>query len=97
MLQLKGRTVEKTIQTEVGKTLLDLAASHGIDLGYDCTLGTCAHCRCYVSEGADLLAAPTDEEIARLGLEEIESGFRLGCQAIVRREGQITAVNHPYS
>jgi len=96
MLTLKGRTVAKTVDIKVGQTLLDHALANGIDLGFSCTRGTCARCRCYVEEGRDLLGAPTDAEFDRMDEEELEQGYRLGCQAVVVREGDVRAVNRTY-
>jgi 2Fe-2S ferredoxin len=96
MIELTGRNGTKTVENEKGKTILDLALKHGVDWGFSCTRGTCARCRCLVSEGLDQLAKPTDEELDRLEAEEIEEGFRLGCQAIVKGDGRIVAANKPY-
>ncbi|HZG57477.1 2Fe-2S iron-sulfur cluster-binding protein [Paenibacillus sp.] len=96
MLTLKGRTVVKTVEAEIGKSLLDHALAHGIDVGFSCTRGTCARCRCYVEEGRALLNEPTDAEFDRLDEDEIEQGYRLGCQAVIRRTGDVRAVNRTY-
>ncbi|WP_128894453.1 2Fe-2S iron-sulfur cluster-binding protein [Longirhabdus pacifica] len=96
MIVLKGRTIEKEITPELGKTLLDLAVQHKIDWNHACTRGTCAKCRCKIEAGYPLLNAPTKEELARLTKEEIEQGFRLGCQATMVQDGEVKALNKPY-
>jgi 2Fe-2S ferredoxin len=96
MLKLKGRTIEKSVNEETGLSILDLAMKHEVDWGFSCTRGTCARCRCHISEGMELLNDPTDEEFDRLDEEEIEQGYRLACQAIVKGQGTISAVNKPY-
>ncbi|WP_040951200.1 2Fe-2S iron-sulfur cluster-binding protein [Gorillibacterium massiliense] len=96
MINLKGRSVSKQVASEPGKTILDIALKNDVDWGFSCTRGTCARCRCLITEGLDQLAKPTDEEFDRLEPEELEEGFRLGCQAIVKSEGSITAVNKTY-
>ncbi|GIQ71037.1 (2Fe-2S)-binding protein [Xylanibacillus composti] len=96
MLTLKGRTKELTVQTETGQTILDLALKHDVDWGFSCTRGTCARCRCYIEEGRELLAEPTEAEWARLDEEELEDGYRLGCQAVIRTEGTVRAVHRTY-
>ncbi|WP_166239334.1 2Fe-2S iron-sulfur cluster-binding protein [Paenibacillus turpanensis] len=96
MITLRGKTVEKTIDEGVGMSLLDLALKHGIDFQFSCTRGTCARCRCYVDEGKELLNEPTDEEWDRLDEDEIEEGYRLGCQAVVKQAGVIRATNKTY-
>jgi 2Fe-2S ferredoxin len=49
-----------------------------------------------VQEGFELLSESSDAEWDRLGPEELEAGYRLGCQAYVEREGSIKAVNKTY-
>ncbi|MDF2671298.1 MAG: ferredoxin [Paenibacillus sp.] len=96
MLDLKGRTKKATVAAEKGLTILDHAMKHDVDWGFSCTRGTCARCRCLVTEGAEALSAPNDAELDRLEPEEIEQGFRLGCQAEVRRDGQISVALKTY-
>ncbi|WP_248925416.1 2Fe-2S iron-sulfur cluster-binding protein [Paenibacillus hamazuiensis] len=97
MLELKGRKVQKQVDAEKGMSILDLALKHEVDWGFSCTRGTCARCRCLVTEGLEHLAKPTDEELDRLEPEEIEGGFRLGCQALIKQqEGTIVVVHKPY-
>lgn len=96
MITLTGRTVTKTVETQLGKTLLKIAQEASIDWQFNCSRGTCARCRCIVQEGAELLAESSDAEWDRLGPDELDAGYRLGCQAIVEREGVIVAVNKTY-
>lgn len=96
MITLTGRTVTKTVEPEVGTSLLKLAQAAGVDWLYNCSRGTCAKCRCIVTEGASLLAESTDEEWDRLGPEELDAGYRLGCQAVVAKAGTIVARNKTY-
>jgi 2Fe-2S ferredoxin len=96
VLELKGRKVQKTIEPETGLTILDHALKAEVDWGFSCTRGTCARCRCLVTEGRELLAPPTEEEELRLEPEELERGFRLGCQAKVKRTGAIVVLHKPY-
>ena len=49
-----------------------------------------------MQEGADLLSESSDAEWDRLGPDELDAGYRLGCQALVEREGVIKAVNKTY-
>lgn len=97
MIELKGRTLTKEVEAEPGLSLLDHAMKHGVDFSFSCTRGTCARCRCLVTEGAQYLEDVTDEEWDRLEPEEFDEGFRLGCQAIVKSDaGRIAAVNKTY-
>jgi ferredoxin, 2Fe-2S len=96
MLELTGKQITKTVPAEAGKTLLDLALQHGIDVGFSCVRGTCGRCRCRIETGMEHLNRVTDEEWDRLDEEELEQGYRLGCQASIRSDGDIKAVHKPY-
>ncbi|WP_028610519.1 2Fe-2S iron-sulfur cluster-binding protein [Paenibacillus harenae] len=97
MIVLKGKTKTAVVEAEAGMTLLDLALKHDVDWSFSCARGTCARCRCIVTEGADQLEGITDEEWDRLEPEEFEEGYRLGCQAVVKSaDAQITAANKTY-
>ena len=97
MIRLRGRTKEAEVAPEAGLTILDLAMKAGIDWGFSCTRGTCARCRCLIEEGGQYLEDVTDAEWDRLEPEELEEGYRLGCQAVVKAgAGAIRAVNKPY-
>lgn len=97
MIELKGRTKTAVVEAEAGLSLLDLAMKHNIDWSFSCARGTCARCRCLVTEGGDQLEGITDEEWDRLEPEEFEQGYRLGCQAIIKSaDAKISAANKPY-
>ncbi|RJE90030.1 (2Fe-2S)-binding protein [Paenibacillus sp. 1011MAR3C5] len=97
MIELKGRTITATVESEAGLTILDHAIKHKVDWSFSCTRGTCARCRCLVSEGKEFLEEITDQEWDRLEPEEFEEGFRLGCQAVVKEDaGRIVAANKTY-
>ena len=80
----------------VGATLLELAEAHRAGWLSNCRRGTCARCRCLVTEGMEFLSAPNEAETERLTPEELEQGYRLGCQARVERAGRIAARHAPY-
>jgi 2Fe-2S ferredoxin len=96
MIELIGRMQSKTVEAETHLTILDLALKHGIPWAFSCTHGTCARCRCQVSEGASLLSEPTEQELDRLEPEEFEQGYRLACQTKVKSEGHVKVKNVPY-
>ncbi|MDG0813119.1 2Fe-2S iron-sulfur cluster-binding protein [Cohnella rhizosphaerae] len=97
MLTLKGRTIERQTEPRVGATLLELALAAGADWQFNCSRGTCARCRCLVTEGGEHLAESTDAEWDRLGPDELDAGYRLGCQArVANAGGAISAVNRTY-
>ncbi|GIP25574.1 hypothetical protein J23TS9_07040 [Paenibacillus sp. J23TS9] len=95
-MKLKGNTIEKMVVPEPGKTILQHAKDHEIDWQHMCKRGTCARCRCQVLEGAEFLEEPTEAEHKRLDPEEFDEGFRLGCQAVVKTSGIISARNKTY-
>ncbi|RUS48162.1 2Fe-2S iron-sulfur cluster-binding protein [Cohnella sp. AR92] len=96
MITLIGRTRTAVVEPRTGISLLNLAKEAGVDWQFNCSRGTCARCRCIVAVGADLLAEVTDAEWDRLGEEELEQGYRLGCQAVIEREGTLEARNKTY-
>ncbi len=96
MLDLKGRFIGKSVEAEKGHSLLDLALKHDIDWGFACTKGNCARCRCLVEVGLEHLSEPTDQEKSRLDQDEINEGFRLGCQSILLSDGYVKAINKTY-
>ena len=97
MIELKGRTKTAVVEGEAGLSLLDLALKHNVDWSFSCARGTCARCRCLITEGADQLEGITDVEWDRLEPEEFDEGYRLGCQAIVKHaSASISAANKPY-
>jgi 2Fe-2S ferredoxin len=84
------------VEGRTGATLLEQALAAGVDWGFNCSRGTCARCRCLVESGGELLEEASDAEWDRLGPEELEQGYRLGCQAVVKEPGDVKAVNRPY-
>ncbi|MEB3102812.1 2Fe-2S iron-sulfur cluster-binding protein [Ferviditalea candida] len=96
MLELKGKRTQKDVGTVIGRTILEHALEHKVEWGFSCVRGTCARCRTFVAEGRDNLGEPTKAERDRLDPEEIEEGYRLGCQAVIVKEGRIVVVNSTY-
>ncbi|MFF2482148.1 2Fe-2S iron-sulfur cluster-binding protein [Paenibacillus sp. NPDC058071] len=97
MIELKGRTKSAVVPSAAGLTILRLALQHKVDWSSNCTRGTCARCRCLVTEGADGLEGITDAEWDRMDPEEFEAGYRLACQAVIKDEAvMVKAENKPY-
>lgn len=93
---LTGRTIEREVRPEIGASILQLADKNKVDWYSNCKRGTCARCRSKVLEGAEYLSAPNEAETARLEPEEIEAGYRLGCQATVEKTGRVVVKHAPY-
>ena len=68
--------VEKTIQSDRGKTLLDSAIENNIDAPYSCKGGACATCIAKLKSGEVEL-----EQNYILTDSEIEEGLIITCQA----------------
>lgn len=96
VLELKGRTIQKHIVPEVGMSILELAMKNDVDWNSYCKRGTCARCRCHVDAGPENLSEPNEAEQWRLTEEEIEEGFRLGCQTKVVKPGKASVKHSPY-
>lgn len=96
LITLRGRSVQREVKTVLGTTLLKLAEQHEVDWSSNCRRGTCARCRCLVTEGMEFLSEPNPAEIARLEPEELAQGFRLGCQATIVKDGECKVEHAPY-
>ena len=93
-LELTGRTIHKHVTPVVGSSILELADRNGVDWMSNCKRGTCARCRCHVSAGMEFLTEPNAAELDRLEAEELEQGFRLGCQARIKKSGAKIVAKH---
>ncbi|MEE4167007.1 MAG: NADH:ubiquinone reductase (Na(+)-transporting) subunit F [Desulfocapsaceae bacterium] len=77
----------KELVTEPGGKLLTSLADQGIFLSSACGGGgSCAQCRCIVSEGGGSLLPTEESAISR---KEARQGFRLACQVPVKRDLKI--------
>ncbi len=96
LVELRGRSVTRTVVPVVGASILELADRNDVDWQSNCKRGTCARCRCRVSEGMAFLTEPNRAELDRLDKEEIEQGYRLGCQARIASAGKMAVKHAPY-
>lgn len=96
VVELAGRTIQRKVKPVIGASILELAEHYKVDWNSNCRRGTCARCRCKVITGEDYLSKPNEAEIARLEPEEIEDGYRLGCQARVEQVGDVVIKHAPY-
>lgn len=97
MIELIGRTKRSTVEAVVGRTILQLALKANVDWNFNCSRGTCCRCRCEVLDGMELLSEPSKPELEALDDEELEQGYRLGCQAkVMSGDGAIAVQNRPY-
>lgn len=72
----------RTIEAEVGTTILDAALDADIDINYDCGgNGACSTCHIIVEEGMATLNGKTDDELDLLeDAEGVTESSRLACQ-----------------
>ncbi len=77
----------KKLLTEPGGKLLTSLADQGIFLSSACGGGgSCAQCRCIVSEGGGSILATEESAISR---KEARQGYRLACQVPIKRDLKI--------
>jgi ferredoxin, 2Fe-2S len=96
VIEFISKTSKATAEPIAGMTVLNAALSLKLDWGFHCTRGTCARCRSLVTEGMEHLEPPTKAEIARLEPEELEAGFRLACQTVLKGSGPVQIKHKPY-
>lgn len=78
----------------LGTSILEAAVAAGAPEGSSCGgVCACSTCHVYVLRGAELLSDAEDEEEDILDKAfDVRQGSRLGCQAKVRREGEVLVV-----
>lgn len=96
LVELKGKNIQRHVAPVIGMTVLELAERNEVDWNSYCKRGTCARCRCHVSEGMEYLSLPNEAEEKRLDPEEIDEGYRLGCQTKLDKIGVISIKHAPY-
>ena len=78
---------EKTITVAAGDKLLQTLASNDLFLASACGGGgTCAQCKCIVSDGGGSILATEEPHFTR---REIQDGYRLSCQVTVKQNMKI--------
>nr|MDO8134490.1 2Fe-2S iron-sulfur cluster-binding protein [Candidatus Njordarchaeum guaymaensis] len=78
-------------QFKSGTRLFDAAKELGVGIRSECGgEGTCGKCRVVIVSGSSLLDGRTDSEEELLTQKEIESGYRLSCQAQIKGKEPLT-------
>ncbi len=76
----------KTVQTDAGKTLLQIALDNDVPMEHACGgNGFCTTCLCKVKKGAENLTPVNDRE----QMMGIEGDDRLGCQATANGDAEV--------
>ena len=74
----------------VGTYLIDAARRMGVEVSTECERrGESDSCAMKITQGSELLSAPTAAEIKQLGEQRIEDGERLSCQTKLEKAGEI--------
>lgn len=79
MFSVYIRQVEKSIDVEIGSTILETALAEGIDYPHGCRAGNCSGCKSRLHSG-DVELSPYSE--FALTPEEYSDGFILACRAV---------------
>lgn len=75
-----------------GQTLLEAALAQGIAFPHDCTVGTCASCKCKLKQGRVREATPFGYTLSK---QELDAGFILACQAFPKDELTVLELEPP--
>lgn len=88
----------KEISCDIGKSVLEVARSAGIEILAPCGgKASCGRCIVKVIQGKEFLSSPTEEEKAIVGFKRLSDGYRLGCRCRVIGHGDITIYVPPES
>ena len=79
--QLRILPQDVTIELGQGQTLLEAALANGVAYPHDCTVGTCASCKCRLKQGRVREATPFGYTLSKA---ELDAGYILACQAFPR-------------
>ncbi|GGF94709.1 2Fe-2S iron-sulfur cluster-binding protein [Paenibacillus abyssi] len=82
--QTSGKTIEIDKDTNLLRTSIRFEGS----VPYKCGGGLCGTCKVRIVDGQENLSKVMKKEVARLGEEKIEQGFRLACQTFIN--GDVT-------
>ena len=89
---------EKTSQLPLGNNILDAAKTVGVNISAVCGgRGLCGKCRVIAREGSQCLEAVSRLEAMSLSKEELASGYRLACCALLNHEGTVVVEVPPES
>jgi uncharacterized 2Fe-2S/4Fe-4S cluster protein (DUF4445 family) len=90
-LRIVFQPIGKRAEASAGSTILEAARDSGVNLSSICGgEGRCGKCRVIVRSGNNLLSPTSEFEKRLFSGEDLKNGFRLACQAAVRRGGLAT-------
>lgn len=91
-VEIKFEREERDGIVAVGTYLIDAMKRFGIRTGDACQVSGEHFCAVTITEGADLLSAPTEAENAYFEAHGGGEGERLACQVIIERAGSISVM-----
>lgn len=89
---LNSTKLNRTVEGSQGESLLDIALNNDIPVAHACGgFCSCTTCHVIVKSGGEHLTPFQDDELERLDtLDERKNESRLGCQARLLTEGDVT-------
>ena len=86
------RPLGVTIEVAAGQTLLEAALAQGVAYPHNCTVGTCGSCKTRLIDGQ--IQATSDFGYT-LSKPELEAGYILACQAVLRQAMTVVEIAAP--
>ncbi|MCI3923051.1 2Fe-2S iron-sulfur cluster binding domain-containing protein [Paenibacillus sp. TRM 82003] len=83
MPTVRFETSGKSIEVDQDANLLRTSIRFEGSVPYKCGGGLCGTCKVRIVEGREYVSKVMKKELARLGQEKIDQGFRLACQTFV--------------
>lgn len=78
---LEKRAIE--FEDKAGCTLLETALANGVEMPYDCKVGSCGTCRFRLIEGK---TRELNSSALALDKEQLDAGYRLACQTLPKTD-----------
>lgn len=80
----------KTVTVAKNSNLLRVSLREQCGLPFKCGGGHCGTCKCHIDKGLENADPVKNKERKILSKEEIESGYRLGCQTFVLGDMEVS-------
>ena len=77
----------------VGTSFLEFCEANNAPHDFGCTVGSCGTCVLMLTEGAEAIQPPTEDEQDTVDMVTDEPGARLGCQMIVNGDIALRPAN----
>lgn len=80
----------KTVSAGENSNLLRVSLREQCGLPFKCGGGNCGTCKCHIDKGIENTDPVKKKERSILSEEEIENGYRLGCQTFVLGDVEVS-------